>query len=211
MVARDIWSKPWDFGHGSEWTGTACRPRRPSEPGPRHPGPLVDPAGTRSLADVARQIWFTPRGLGHGPKSPGRCGHPRVPSGMGPGRLGQLVKSGTSAQNPSRPVDLVDTAGPWAPARVALDSSGHRGPSGTSLRGPGRLVDTAGNPARSRVPGTASRLRGPSGSGPSPPGQLVDTSGPRTRARVPRYSWSKPQALGHECDTPGRAGGHRRP
>ena len=223
MVARDCWSNPWDLGHGSEWTGTACRPCSPSEPAPRHPGPLVDPAGTRSLAEVARDIWFTPRGFGRGPKSPGRRGRPHVPSAW--------VRVAR---------DIWSTPRPRARSESPGTVGGHCRPSGTGLRRPGRLFEPAGPPTRSRVswdnwsttralwngpqyPGTPGRNRRPSEPGRSRPGLLVDPAGPQARARVPlksgRPRWQRTRARfardswstrdpAPETEMPGRVGRH---
>ena len=206
MVARDSWSNPWDLGHGSEWTGRACRPcsplgtgpetpgtsgrpRRHSEPGPSRPGHLVHPAGPRAGAQVAWETWSPPRALS-----------------MGPGRQGHLVDtqaSGTvrAARDSGRTLQALGR-GPETPRKAVCN----RGPSDKvpSLLGP--LVDHAGPLERAPVPrdswskppalgarpespGTASRPRGPSGPGPSPP-----------------VVWSSPLARGPGHDSPGTAG-----
>ena len=147
-VSLDSWLNPRARGQGPDSHGTASRPHRPSEPGPSHLGPRVDPAGTWSLAEVARDIWLTPRGFGHGRESPGRPGRPRGPSGMGPGVLGQLVDRRTLDQDPSRPGDFVDIAGPRALDRVARDRRSTTPSLEPGVRCPGPLVDPGRHRAR---------------------------------------------------------------
>ena len=130
-VPRDCWSTPQVLGPGPEYPGTAGRTRGPSYTSLIRPGGRVDTSGPCSWVRVTRDSLSTPQALGTRPETHGTFGRPRGhyqygrshgASGMGPGRLGQLVNSVTSDQNLSRPVDLVYTAGPRAPARVALDS-----------------------------------------------------------------------------------------
>ena len=140
-------------------------------------------------------------------------------------RPGQLVVS--SDPSPSRPGHLVDSAGHWAPTRVARESwstqrdlrpepespgsvGRHCRPSGTSPSCPGLLVDL-------RCPRTKARVARDSCSTPG---------GPRTQVRVSRESWSSPWAfspglswenwwttlaLGQWPETPWTAGRQRRP
>ena len=59
--------------------------------------------------------------------------------------------------------------------------------------------------------GIAGPTRGPSNPGTSRQGQQVGTAGPRTRTQVTQHSWSTPQTLGYEPESPGRAGRCRGP
>ena len=54
LVAWDIWTRPWDLGHGPEGPGTAGRHRGPSALAASCAAQMVDPAGHRTLAQVAQ-------------------------------------------------------------------------------------------------------------------------------------------------------------
>ena len=121
-VARDCWSTPKALGPEPELPGTFGRPCGPSDLGRSRPEHLVDPVGPWTRARGARDRWSTPWALGYGPESPRAAGRHRGTSGMGARLPGQLVDHGPSDPNPSRPGELVDTAGPKAQACVAQDS-----------------------------------------------------------------------------------------
>ena len=145
-ISRESWSILVVLLPGPESPGTEGRPRRHSDRGPsrtrdlvdtagtrtqarvtwrhgrpldtgsRHLGHLVEPEGTRTRARVARDGWSTPSALGPGPETPGTSVRNCKASGTGPSHPGQVVDLGTSDQNPIRPAELVDTAGPRVPA-----------------------------------------------------------------------------------------------
>ena len=177
-----------------------------SDPGPRRQEQLVEPACPRAWDLVPRDSWSTLRALGPKRDWPGTAGRPSGTSGTGPSHPGQVVDRGTSDQYTSCPGELVDTAGPREPARVARDSWLIPGALGPKRELPGTAVRHPGPRARSESPGRAGGHCGPSGTGRRGPGKLVDTAGPPTKSRVPRDSRSNPQALGPGPETPGTAG-----
>ena len=170
-VMRDCWSTLRAIGHGPESPGTPCRHHGTSKHGPSHPGHVVDPAVQRVCARVPRDSWSTPQVIGPGPKSPGTAGQNRGPLHPSAGHPGGLVNnpSPRTQAGPSRPGQLVDTAGPWARAGVTPESW-------STLQAIGPERDS---PRRSR------RNRRSSDTGPSGQGQLVDTAGPRTQRDFP--------------------------
>lgn len=67
---------------------------------------------------------------------------------------------------------------------------------------PGCVVDTAVCAKRAGDNWDSWLTRGDSDHCPSRARQLVDHAGSRTRARIARGSWSRPQDLGMECESP---------
>ena len=187
--------RPLGFGGGPESPGTACRPRRPSDPSASGPGQQVDPTGPRALAGVAQDRRSTSRALRNKPETSGTAGRwwgPTDPSAKRPGKL-------------------FDTAGPRAQSGVTRDSW-------WSPRALGNGPESPKRARRPRVPSDPSAIHPgemskpkprPLDAGPSAPGQLVDTACSRTRARITRGSWATPWALGHGPESPGPPGGHR--
>ena len=132
---------------------------------------------------------MNPWAVGHGPMTPGTTAR----------------ACGTLDTGPSRPGELVYTAGPRARARVAWESlstprslgpepkspriaAPARATSGTGPSLPGQLVDAAAFGHVCETRRSVGRSRGPSDPGPRRQGQLVDTMGPWTLARIARES-----------------------
>ena len=82
---------PLSLGNGPESPATACRPRRPSDPGLSRQGQLVNPVGLWTWAHVALDSWSTPRTLGHKRNWPWTDDRPYGPSDPGPRLPQQLV------------------------------------------------------------------------------------------------------------------------
>ena len=76
-VAWDSCMNPRAHGNGRNTYGTAGQPRGNSNPGPKCPGHLVNPAVPRTWVRVACDHWSTPQALVHGPASPGTAGRHR--------------------------------------------------------------------------------------------------------------------------------------
>ena len=178
----------------------------PSDPGPGHPGQLVDPAVLRARARGARDIWSKSRALGHGLRSPGtavRLHGTSDPSACfqdtwsTPRALGQGHESPGTAGRPRGPTfkgivcrDSRSTTRALRHERVARDSMLTPRDLGHDHMSPGR----SGRP-RGHLDPIASR-----------PGQLVDPVGPLTRARNTQEIWSTPWALGLGPRSPRTAG-----
>lgn len=70
-VAQERWSKPPDFGRGTESPGTAGSPPGPSDPNTSCPEELLEPAGTCRWAELPKTPARPCRPLGMGPSDPG--------------------------------------------------------------------------------------------------------------------------------------------
>ena len=150
-VPRDSLSIPWALRHGPESLGTAGRPLRTLDPGPRRLGQLVEHTDPRTRAKVAREGLSTPEGLGPRPKSSGTAGQTRRPStqARGPGTAGR--HRGPSDLGPKRNGQLVEPAGPRPRARVLRDSWSTTQVLGPGPKYPGQVLDPAGTRTRARV------------------------------------------------------------
>ena len=121
-----------------ESPGTGGRRCRHSDPGPSHPGQMVEPASPRTRSRVVRDKW-TLHELGHGRESLRQLVDPAVPRTMarvardswwtpqdfGPGPVspGTAGRPGSpSDQGLNCPGQLVDTAGPLEQAQFSRDS-----------------------------------------------------------------------------------------
>ena len=209
----------WTSTMGPSLPGQLLDPERhcmPSEPSTSPPGVRVDPAGPRTLVKVARVSWSTHWSLGHGSEWPRRSGKPRGPRtraqdardswstlrDLGPERESSRTAGrhrGSSETGPSRPVQLVDSAGHWSLAHVAQEfgstlralepwpeSPGSAGPPPrTSDQSPSRLGSWStlrAIGAGSVSPGIVGRPRRTSDLGLSGLGKVVDPAGHSTRA-----------------------------
>ena len=145
------WSKLWALGHGPESPESLVdhadpptrsrisreggRLHRHSDPGPSHPGQLVDPKCIRTRAPGAQFSWSTPQALGCKHVWTARAGPPCRPSEPVRSPLGQLY----------------DPVGPRIRTGVARDSWATpfaRRPGASRL---GTLFDTVAPQARFRV------------------------------------------------------------
>ena len=177
----DSWSKLRALRPKHEWPGRAARARRPSEPARIQPGELVDTTGPRTRARVTRDswsttdAWSTQRALRPKHEWPVKAGQPRGPSE--PAR--------------SHPGELVNSAGPWAWARVSQES----------WWTPWALGPGPDSPKPSDQPHWHSVTSA------SRPGLLVHPTGNRTQTWVARDSCSNPHAFRHGPESPGTTGG----
>ena len=161
----------------------AGRHAGPSPPGPRPPGQLVVPAGTRTTVQFARGSWST-----HGPSDPGPCRTAQLVDTEDPRAWALGVRDSWSTARSLR-------TGPESPGIAGRP----HGTSGSSPRRLGQLVDRGSPDPCAGRPGQLFDTRA-LGYGPSHPGQLVDSAGPREWPRVPKGQ------LGDTTGTRSRAG-----
>ena len=101
---------------------------------------------------------------------------------------------------------LVDTTRTWTQVGV-VDQSGSKLQSlGSGHELSLTAVDPMGTETRALISRTANGHRGTSDTSGCCPGQLDDNAGPRTLAFVTWDSWSTLPAVGHEAESPRRAG-----
>ena len=158
--------------------------RRPSDPGPSHPGQLVIPTGLWNRARVTQHSWSTTWAFGLGPDSSWTPGRHRRPSTRA--RVARTAGRHSGISGIARVArDSWSTTGPRTRTQVARDSC-------LTLRAdqhwPESPLDIWSTPLSHRPgpdsPGTAGRPHGPSGTGTGTclPGRLVDPEGSRTWA-----------------------------
>ena len=181
---------------------TPVRHRGPSDQGRSRPGQLIPQ-------------WD----IGHRPELPGIAGRPRDfrPEPESCGRVDQ--HRGPSSTRPSRPIQVVDSAGPRTWARVPRDRWSIAGSVGQKCESSGTAVRHPGPRAWSRAardswstprdfghgrqsPGTAGPPRGQLEEGLRHTGLLVDPAGHQTWAKVARDIWSTSRAVGLVCKSP---------
>ena len=201
----------WSLGLGPRSQRTAGHLRGSSGKGPRWTGYLVDPAGTRTMAQVVRESRSTLQDLGPERESCSRAERHHGPSDPGLSHPGQLV----------------NTVKPQTWEREPGTTGQHLGPSFTGPSLLGWLVDTAVTRPDQKLPGRVGLPRGTWDPSPSRPVQEVGTgalgpwlmspgeqdepAGPRKRARGIQDSWLNPRELGHGPEFPGKTGRHCRP
>ena len=202
-VCRDSWSTPWRHGHGTESAGRAGLPIGSSDPGPSHPGQLVDPTVTWTQCPNRQGQLVEagcPRTLGHRIESPGTAGRPHGPSDQGSDSAGTSGRPrGPLEPGPCRPGKLVEPVAHRTRERVGRDNwstSWHLAtqqqvsqdiwstprPLGPRVRvGQDSWLTTPPLGLRTESARTAGRHHGSSDRGPSQLGELVNESDPRSQ------------------------------
>ena len=129
----------------SETPGTAGKHRETSDPGPDHPGKLVDPCS-----------------LGLGPRSQGTAGRARASSDPGPSHPGLLVYTVGPRTGTQVTWDSWLTPQALGPDHKWPGRAGRPcGPSDPCPSCPAQLVDTAGPRSRACLPGQLVNPAGP--------------------------------------------------